>query len=104
MSLRKPQGHWTPYRYASRHHKALLLSLSLAQFGCVQAQLVERLGSIFVPGEYSSHKNLLVDKNKVLLSPLHIKHGSMKDFVKDIDNNGADFQHLYTLFPALSSA
>ena len=45
-----------------------------------------------------------MDRNKVLLPPLHIKLGLMKDFVKVLHKNGAAFQHLSTVFPGLSSA
>ena len=49
-------------------------------------------------------ENPLVGINKVLLPPLHIKLGLMKNFVKAMDKNGATFQHLWTLLPAPSSA
>lgn len=52
----------------------------------------------------SVQENPLVDVNKVLLPPLHIKLGLMKNFVKAMDKNGTAFQHLCTLLPALSSA
>ena len=42
--------------------------------------------------------------NKVLLPPLHIKLGLMKNFVKALHKNGATFQHLSTVFPGLSTA
>ena len=42
--------------------------------------------------------------NKVLLPPLHIKLGLMKNFVKALHKNGAAFQHLSTVFPGLSAA
>ena len=54
-------------------------------------------------GEHSVKENSLVDMNKVLLLPLHIKLSLMKNFVKAMDKNGAAFQHFCTLFPALSS-
>ena len=57
----------------------------------------------FVPGENSLKENPLVDMNKVLLPPLHIKLGLMKNFVKALHKNGAAFQHL-SLFPGLSAA
>ena len=60
--------------------------------------------SSFVPGEHSLKKNPLVDMKKVLLSPLHIKFGLMKNFMKALHKNGAAFQHLSTLFPGLSAA
>ena len=54
--------------------------------------------STFVPGEHSLNKNPLVNMNKVLLPPLHIKLGLMKNFVKGLHKNGAAFQHLSTVF------
>ena len=38
--------------------------------------------STFVPGEHSLKENPLVDMNKVLPPPIHIKLGLMKNFVK----------------------
>ena len=45
-----------------------------------------------------------MDMNKVLLPPLHIKLGLMKNFMKALHKNGAAFQHLSTVFPGLSAA
>ena len=60
--------------------------------------------STFVPGEHSPKENPLVDMNKVLLPPLLIKHGLMKNFTKALHKNGAAFQHLSTVFPGLRAA
>ena len=60
--------------------------------------------SPFVPGEHSLKENPLVDMNKVLLPPLHIKLGLMKNFVKALHKNGVAFQHLSPVFPGLSAA
>ena len=60
--------------------------------------------STFVPGEHSLKENPLVDMNKVLLPPLHIKLSLMKNFVKALNKNGAAFQDLCTVFPGLSAA
>ena len=60
--------------------------------------------STFVPGEHSLKENTLVDMSKVLLPPLHIKLGLMKNFVKALHKNGASFQHLSSVFPGLSVA
>jgi hypothetical protein len=60
--------------------------------------------STFVPGEHSVKENPLVDMNKVLLHPLHIKLGLMKNFVKAMDQNGAAFQPLSFVFPGLGAA
>lgn len=61
------------------------------------------LGSIFVPDEHSVQGNRLVDMNEVLLPSIRTKHGLMKNFVRAKDKDGAAFQHLRTLFSALSS-
>ena len=58
----------------------------------------------FAPGEHSLKENPLVDMNKVLLPPLHIKLGLMKNFVKALHKNCTAFQHLSTVFPGLSAA
>ena len=55
-------------------------------------------------GYASGLHRVLLDMNKVLLLPLHIKLGLMKNFVKALHKNGAAFQHLSTVFPGLSAA
>ena len=42
--------------------------------------------------------------NKMVLPPLHIKLGLMKNFVKALHKNGAAFQHLSTVFTGLTAA
>jgi len=44
----------------------------------------------------------LVDKEKTLLPPLHIKMRLMKNFVKAINIYGKDSEHLREKFPKLS--
>ena len=63
-----------------------------------------KTGGLEVPGELRLKENPLVDMNKVLLPPLRIKLGLMKNFVKALHENGAAFQHLSTVFPGLSAA
>ena len=60
--------------------------------------------STFVPGGYSLKENLLVDMNKVLLPPPHIKLGLMKNFMKALHKNGVAFQHVSIVFPGLNAA
>ena len=60
--------------------------------------------SAIIPGEHSLKENPLVDMNKVLLPPLHIKLSLMKNFVKALHKNCAAFQHLSAVFPGLSAA
>ncbi|KAF2355582.1 hypothetical protein FHG87_013666 [Trinorchestia longiramus] len=59
--------------------------------------------STLVPDEHRVEENLLVDMNKVFIPSLYIKLDLMKIVEKAMDKNGAAFQHLCTLFPALSS-
>ena len=58
----------------------------------------------FTPGRHSVKAVPLVDAQKVLLPPLHIKLGLMKTFVKNLDRNGAAFQYLAEKFPEISEA
>ncbi len=44
----------------------------------------------------------IVDPAKVLIPPLHIKLGLIKQFVKQLDSAGQAFQHVRQLFPKLS--
>lgn len=46
----------------------------------------------------------LVDPEKVLMPPLHIKLGLMKQFVKALDKEKAAFKYLQSFFPRLSEA
>ena len=56
----------------------------------------------------SSKKNViaepLVDPKDVLLPPLHIKLGLMKNFVKGMNQEGQAFKYLRDKFPRLSDA
>ncbi|EZA54307.1 hypothetical protein X777_06137 [Ooceraea biroi] len=56
------------------------------------------------PGSHNVINEPLVDPKNVLLSPLHIKLGLMKQFVKALDKEGQCFKHLQKVFPSLSEA
>ena len=56
------------------------------------------------PGSKNVLRDSLVDAKKVLLPPLHIKLGLMKQFVQALDKNGQCFKYLCEKFPALSDA
>ena len=56
---------------------------------------------------HSSEKNVAkprVDSTDVLLPPLHIKLGLMKNFVKALNREGQAFKYLREKFPRLSDA
>lgn len=57
---------------------------------------------------YSWSKNIsqtpLVDVDKILLPPLHIKLGFMKNFVKAMNRNGEGFLYLKYIFSRLREA
>lgn len=55
-------------------------------------------------GKYNVVKQQLVDPAKILLPPLHIKLGLMKQFVKALDKNGNCFQYLMLKFTNKSEA
>lgn len=46
----------------------------------------------------------LVQSERIILPPLHLKLGYMKQFVKKLDQKGRAFLYLKTLFPKLSEA
>jgi hypothetical protein len=58
----------------------------------------------FVPGCYSVKQQPLIDFKKILLPPLHIKLGLMKNFVKALDKDGKAFKYLVNDFPDISEA
>jgi hypothetical protein len=46
----------------------------------------------------------LVESSNILLPPLHIKLGLMKNFVKAMDQTGPEFRYLAEKFPEISAA
>ncbi|GBP14416.1 hypothetical protein EVAR_92401_1 [Eumeta japonica] len=56
------------------------------------------------PGQKNVQNSPLVNPQKVLLAPLHIKLGLMKNFVKAMNKSGAAFQYLRQKFSRLSEA
>lgn len=57
-----------------------------------------------VVGERNVTATPLVEADKILLSPLHIKLGLVKNFVKSIDKDSDAIKYLKTIFPHLSDA
>lgn len=58
----------------------------------------------FVPGRHNVKTLPLVPPEKVLLPPLHIKLGLMKNFVKSLAKDGEGFKYLSNKFPLVSDA
>lgn len=56
------------------------------------------------PGKKNVQHPILVDRNKIILPPLHIKLGLMKNFVKAMNKEGNGFMYLQQKFPRLSDA
>jgi hypothetical protein len=56
------------------------------------------------PGSKNILHRSLVDPNKILLPPLHMKSGIMKQFVKALPKTGNCFKYLCKKFPHLSEA
>ena len=55
-------------------------------------------------GFFNVKYETLVSKYKILLPPLHIKLGLIKQFVKALDKDGVTFIKLQSMFPKLSNA
>ncbi|GBN96066.1 hypothetical protein AVEN_269402-1 [Araneus ventricosus] len=55
-----------------------------------------------IPGVKNKENEPLVASEKILLPPLHIKLGLMKNFVKAMDCGGSGFQYLRLKFPKVS--
>ena len=58
----------------------------------------------YTPGEYNVANESLVNPKKILMPPLHIKLGLIKQFVKALDKNGSSFKFIQTMFPGISYA
>jgi len=62
-------------------------------------------GQNFSPGGFCKYVTRALDRSKVLLSPLHIKLGLIKQYVKALDRKkeeGECFKYLKKQFPKLS--
>lgn len=56
------------------------------------------------PGAYNVLHEALVPREKILLPPLHIKLGLVKQFVTALDRQSETFQHICSMFPTKSDA
>ncbi|KYM93378.1 hypothetical protein ALC62_16020 [Cyphomyrmex costatus] len=56
------------------------------------------------PGSHNVINESLVQRKKIILPPLHIKLGLMKQFVKSLDKTGKCFKYLHQIFPKYSDA
>ena len=55
-------------------------------------------------GKSNVKLELLIEPKKVLMPPLHITLGLIKQFITAIDKESAAFKYLQVLFPNLSEA
>ena len=62
------------------------------------------LRSSYEIGTYNAKQQPLVDAAKILMPPLHIKLGLIKQFVKQLDKEGEALKYMQQLFPKLSEA
>jgi hypothetical protein len=62
------------------------------------------LRSDYVVGTHNVKQEALVESKKVLMPPLHIKLGLIKQFVTKLNPEGNAFRHIQELFPKLSEA
>ena len=57
-----------------------------------------------VPGHHNIVNVPLIPREKILLPPLHIKLGLIKQYVKAMDPDSDAFHHIVSMFPKLSDA
>ena len=55
-----------------------------------------------IPGEKNVINEPLVDRKNIILPPLHIKLGIMKQFIKALDRDGDYFHYIISTFPRVS--
>lgn len=60
--------------------------------------------AFFKPGETNVQHSPLAQPHKIIIPPLHIKLGLVKNLVKAMDKNGPAFKYLHEKFPRLSEA
>ena len=56
----------------------------------------------FVPGAKNILHEKLIEPNMILLPPLHIKLGLMKQFIKALDKDGNCYKYICETFPRVS--
>ena len=61
-------------------------------------------GKNLIVGEYNLVNEPLVEREKIILPPLHIKLGLIKQFVEALNKKGNYFEYICKLFPGLSIA
>lgn len=61
------------------------------------------LRETMVPGSLNVINAPLVSRDRIILPPLHIKLGLMKQFVKALDKDGECFKYITRMFPKLST-
>ena len=83
-----------------------MLSLSLGQQN-IALHYKNRnwlLRSSYETGTYIVKQQPLVDAEKILMPPLHIKLGLIKQVAKQLDTEGEAFKYIQQLFPKLSES
>ncbi|GBL83369.1 hypothetical protein AVEN_110680-1 [Araneus ventricosus] len=85
---------------ASKLYQIFLLFVPVEQQGQKKSTTTKR--QFLIPSVKNEGNEPLVTSEKILLPPLHIKLGLMKNFVKAMDCGGSGFQYLSLKFPKVS--
>ncbi|GBN15022.1 hypothetical protein AVEN_61618-1 [Araneus ventricosus] len=94
--------------FVYRLFKDQLKSSSVTQCGTVGTEKKQYIKKVWpkrqflIPGVKNEKNEPLSASEKILLPPLHIKLGLMKNFVKAMDCGGSGFQYLRLKFPKVS--
>ena len=59
--------------------------------------------SELIPGSFNVLAPPLVERSKIVVPPLHIKLGIIKQFVKALEKDGDCFKYICTKFPGLTT-
>ncbi|GBL88581.1 hypothetical protein AVEN_195593-1 [Araneus ventricosus] len=85
-------------------HQVLLLSVPVGQEGQKKALHQEGVAQATVPRTWCEEYRDRTTSCLILLPPLHIKLGFMKNFFKVMDCGGRGFQYLRLKFPKVSES
>ncbi|GBN04543.1 hypothetical protein AVEN_205689-1 [Araneus ventricosus] len=92
-------------RIASRQYQVFFAFCASGTVGTEKKHYIKKVRpkqQFFIPGVKNEENEPLFASEKILLPPLHIKLGLMKNFVKAMDYGGSGFQYLRLKFPKVS--
>ncbi|GBM42738.1 CCR4-NOT transcription complex subunit 6-like [Araneus ventricosus] len=102
-----PVAHAVYMKETYHNLKQLLEMINYSKYGwqiCADLKRDWPQRASFKPGEMNVKHPLLAEPHKIIIPPLHIKLGLVKNLAKAMDKNGPAFKYLHEKFPRLSVA